>query len=590
MPVSDPHSFTDLDQGRITHVDLRLDVDFETRTMRGTAHYTLEGPSKGSLSLDSHGLQLERLHVGGRDLRWELDRTDPILGERLHVKDLGPSTHFTAVFSTSPDASALQWVEPQQTAGGVHPFLYSQCQPIQARSIFPCQDTPAVRFTFRAEVRIPKPYLAVMSAASEAIDEDGDHRRCRFQMPQPVPSYLFALAVGNLAWEDLGPRCRVYAEPEIVEAAAWEFADTEAQLQVAEGLFGPYLWDRYDMLVLPPSFPYGGMENPRLTFLTPTLLVGDRSLTNVVIHELAHSWTGNLVTNATWEDFWLNEGWTTYAERRILEVTEGRDFAQLKAAIGRNKMFEYMHYFGMDSDLTCLKLPQKDTHPDAVLTTIAYEKGYSFLVLVETAVGREAFDAFIQSYIKDHQFKSLTTEEFVTYLKQKLPQAATQVDIDGWLYGTGFPSSASEFRSALMDDVVTLATRYEDGHLPTVEEVHGWKPAQTELFLQSIPSRIPMEDCRALEALFGIETSRNDLFLSAYLSLAVRSGDQEALPLVERFVANVGRILYLRPIYLALANSDWAREEARPMFERVRPRYHPLTAAAIQRILTKAGL
>jgi aminopeptidase N len=296
MSFVDPHSFANFDQGKISHIDFKFDVDFATRTIQGEAEYRLDRPVSGSLFLDSRDIDVSHIHTGDQEILWELDESDSILGQRLHLKDLEGVSSFRMEFKTRPASTALQWLDPDQTAGGKHPYLYSQCQAIHARSIFPCQDTPSVRFTFTAEVSVPSPLIAVMAAAQVSVNEDAGVTSCRFDMPQAIPSYLFALAVGNLEARDLGSRCRIYAEPEVIEEGAWEFSETEAKLLEAEKMFGPYVWDRYDMLLMPPSFPYGGMENPRLSFLTPTLITGDRSLSSTVTHELAHSWTGNLVT------------------------------------------------------------------------------------------------------------------------------------------------------------------------------------------------------------------------------------------------------------------------------------------------------
>ncbi|MCU0693719.1 MAG: M1 family aminopeptidase/hydrolase, partial [Polyangiaceae bacterium] len=335
MLVHDPHSFADTRQGRIRHIDFELDVDFDSKQLRGTGHYTLEAPVAGSLFLDVRGIGIERVCAGESDLAWSFDQEDRVKGQRLHILNPQGLSRVTIQFVTSPGAIALGWLAPELTAGGKHPFLLSQCQAIHARSMIPCQDTPSVRFTYSATVRVPAPLTAAMSAGHTGVHQQGDVNVCTFEMPQAIPSYLFALAVGNLAFQKLGSCCGVFAEPEVLQQAAWEFAETEKLIHEAEKLFGPYLWETFNMLILPPSFPYGGMENPRLAFLTPTLITGDRSMVHVVAHELAHSWTGNLVTNATWEDFWLNEGWTVYAERRILEVLEGAAYAQLHAAVRR---------------------------------------------------------------------------------------------------------------------------------------------------------------------------------------------------------------------------------------------------------------
>ena len=306
MNFKDPTSYADLTQGKIAHIDFYIQADFSACVLEIEATYQLQEPISGSFYLDTFKIDLKQAHANGRELMWAYDAEDETLGSRLHLQDLNGDSSFTLVFRTSPDARALQWLNESQTAGGIHPFLYSQCQSMHARSVFPCQDTPSVRFTYSAEVEVPKELMAVM-AAEQVPGQEGSGFFI-FNMPQPIPSYLFGLAVGNLTFREIGPRTGVYAEPEIVDAAAWEFAENETKINEAEKLLGPYLWGRYDLLVLPPSFPFGGMENPRLTFITPTSILGTRGQTSLITHELAHAWTGNLVTNATWQDFWLNEG------------------------------------------------------------------------------------------------------------------------------------------------------------------------------------------------------------------------------------------------------------------------------------------
>jgi aminopeptidase N len=383
MEFKDPASYTDLSQGKIKHLGFRIGVDFSTRTLQIEATYQMQEPVFGSLFLDSFKLELLKAHANGRELVWEFDAQDDILGDRLHLKGFEDDSTFTLTFRTSPEARALQWLYASQTAGGNYPFLFSQCQAIHARSIFPCQDTPSVRFTYSAEVEVPQGLVAAMAAEQVGVEEGSGQTFFRFRMPQPIPSYLFALAVGNLDFRELGPRTGVYAEPETIEAAAWEFAENETKIIEAEKLLGPYLWGRYDLVILPPSFPYGGMENPRLTFLTPTAILGTRGHLSLITHELAHAWTGNLVTNATWQDFWLNEGWTTYAETRITEVLEGKEVTDLHLAFNEKQLIAIMERVGMDSPLTRLKLPaEKDA--DSFTTSIPYYKGCFFLQNVNT--------------------------------------------------------------------------------------------------------------------------------------------------------------------------------------------------------------
>ena len=590
MKWEDPHSFTNVDHSKISHIDLTLTPDFARRCIDVSATYTLNAPSVGSLHLDTRDLRIHRIHADGRTLDWEFDSHDEILGERLHIKDLDRELKFSIELTTSSKASALQWLSPQQTAGGEHPFLYSQCFALHARGLFPCQDTPSVRFTFNACIEVPQPLTAVMAAAAVGDEHSDGTSRYRFHMPQPIPSYLFAFAIGNIAFRGMSERCGIYAEPEMLEAAAWEFEENEKRLKQIEELFGPYIWERYDVLVMPPSFPYGAMENPRLTFFSPVYVVGDRSGTWVVTHEMAHAWTGNLVTNATWEDFWLNEGWTTYAESRITEILEGSDYSQLLAVLGRNAMLDDMKRLGEDSERTCLKFSQKGIDPDSVVSNIPYEKGYAFLVQLERAVGRKSFDAFIQKYLNKYAFQSLTTEAFVDFLKEHLTQAMEEVDFDEWLYQPGFPEDVHVLESKLYDEVEVLIRAYEKGELPTKEQVSDWIFHQVFLFIQMLPKAIPVEDCQYLENLFDFEGSPRYAFLYDFYSLCIRSGYREVMPEVEYFLETIGVSSRIVKVYRALAETPWAKGHARKLFERFQERYHPIAIANIERALSEAGI
>jgi leukotriene-A4 hydrolase len=590
MKIIDPHSYADLDQGRIKHIDFQMQVDFKKRCLQVQAIYTLDRPIKGSFFMDTWDLNVSRVYSDGKAIDWEMDKSDPLLGERLHLQGLNGTSTFSIELTTSPGASALQWLEPHQTSGEKHPFLYSQCQAIHARSIFPCQDTPSVRFTYTADVQVASHLIAIMAAAYRGSQTEEKLNRFSFNMPQPIPSYLFALAVGNLTFRELGPRCGIFSEPELIDAAAWEFAENEAKLAQAEKLFGPYVWERYDILVLPPSFPYGGMENPRLTFLSPIFLLGDRSETIIVTHELAHAWTGNLVTNATWEDFWLNEGWTTFAHTRITEALEGRDYAQFRTALARIRMLQDMDRFGMKSPLTCLWFPMQGLHPDEIFSSIPYHKGNAFLMYLEETVGREVFDTFIKKYIDTFRFRSITTAAFVEFLQAELPTAASKVDLQKWLYRPGFPEDAPSLKSHIYDDVSAKAEAFAKGERLQRDEIKDWKPDQVQLFLQLLPERVSIEDCSYLEQLFKLHKKTAAATLSVFYSLAVRSEYQNALPGIEHFIANIGRHFLVAPVLRAMTQSEWAKNKARPIFERYRSRHHPITVNYLDKLLTEARL
>jgi leukotriene-A4 hydrolase len=590
MEFKDSASYTDLAQGRIKHVDFHIVVDFSTHTLDIEANYQLQEPVQGSHYLDSHNIDRKKARTDCRDLEWEFDTGDDVLGERLHLKGLNGGSTFSLVFRTSAQARALQWLEASQTAGGDHPFLYSQCQAIHARSIFPCQDTPSVRFTYSAEVEVPQGLVAAMAAEQLEVEKGNGKPVFTFRMPQPIPSYLFALGVGNLVFHEFGPRTGIYAEPELIEAAAWEFAENEIKMNEAEKLLGPYLWGRYDLLVLPPSFPYGGMENPRLTFLTPTSILGTRGQTSLITHELAHAWTGNLVTNATWQDFWLNEGWTTYAESRITEVLEGKDVEDLSAAFSEKQLIAVMERVGMDSPYTCLKLPDDEKDADSFTTIIPYYKGCFFLKECEYAVGRKRFDAFIQKYMASFQFQSLTTETFLDFLKAELPEVFETVNVHKWVYKPGLPEQRHRPKSHLYDEVQQVLNDYEQGVKPTRQQAQSWHRGQIFSFLQGLPRKIPVEDCQYFEGILELEKRNDAGYYSFFYATCIVSGYETVLPRVEQFMGKIGRMIYILPIMRAMIETDWSRGHARPLFERVRGRHHQITVNAIESLLKKAGL
>lgn len=569
---------------------LHINVDFQTRILRVRADYQLAAPATGSLFLDSRELEITAVYSPAGPIAYEKDAQDPILGERLHLKNLDHTAAFTIELNTSPDAKALQWLEPKQTAGGKDPFLYSQCACLHARSIFPCQDTPSVRFTYQAHLTVPKNLSAVMAAARTGLHNEGERKIYLFNMSQPIPSYLFALAVGDIHFKEIGPRTGIYAEPQVLAEAAWEFAENEGKLEQAERLFGPYRWDRYDMLIMPPSFPYGGMENPRLTFISPITIIGDRSYTTMVSHELAHAWTGNLVTNATWEDFWINEGWTTYAEYRISELVNGpelNDTSFLQAII---ILREDIAAFGADTERTRLKSSMKGVDPDEVFSRVPYYKGWLLLLSLERAVGRQAFDAFIQRYISTYSFQSITTEEFIEFLERELPAALEQVDIQAWVHHPGLPAELPAISSRLYDDLKARIAAYQRGVLPAKGDTRDWHPILIQTFLTLLPGKIAPDDCHYFEALFELGQSRDARLLFPFFRLCIRSECKDALPGIERFVTKVGRQEYITRLFRTMVENEWTKGLARPMFERVRDRYHPITASVVDSLLTKAGV
>lgn len=587
MARPDPHSVTDDAQPITRHLSWEASVDFKTKRLTATAllHFR-EPPSAATpLDLDARGLEISAvtdLHQAA--LRWEPLPSDPILGAGVRVHVPAGATGVRLVYRTSAEASALQWLEPSQTHGGKQPYLFSQCQAIHARSVLPCQDTPARRISYSAAITVPSGLVAVMAAAPmKTAPKDGGTMFC-FEMPQAIPPYLLAFAVGELASKDLSPRSRVWAEPGVLEAAAWEFHDVERHITAAESLFGPYDWDRFDLLVMPPSFPYGGMENPRLTFLTPTLLAGDRSMVNVVAHELAHSWTGNLVTNVNAEHFWLNEGFTVFAERRILEALEGTEVAELHAALGRNDLDDAVARFDKAGtpELSKLRTKLAGIDPDEAFSVVPYEKGYLLLRALEAAAGRERFDALLKSWLQKFRFGSVSTDDFLAHCEATAPGLLAKVNATKWIEEPGIPHDAPRASSRRLDAVKAVL-----GTVPEKSAVASWRAVEWQLFLDWSPRTLTAETLAALDARFQFSSAKNTEVLVGWLVLSLQCGSEAMLPQVEAFLGKVGRMKYLKPLYTALHSRASTRPVAKRVFDANAAKLHPIARQVISSLLAR---
>ncbi|MHB2017336.1 MAG: M1 family metallopeptidase [Candidatus Xenobia bacterium] len=573
----DPHSYNDNSQAEIHRLEWWAEVDFVRHILQATVLLHLDREAQGTLDLDTRDLKIHQVEdAAGREVGYTRHPAEPILGSRLELTLPQPTPAVKIRYETSPEASALQWLSPQQTSGGQHPFLFSQCQAIHARSVLPLQDTPRLRIRYDAHLTVPQNLRALMAAAHRGREGNVEH----FEMPQPIAPYLFALAVGNLAAKDVSPRCRVWAEPEVLEKATWEFEGVNAMLEAGEKLFGPYDWERFDILTMPQSFPYGGMENPRLTFLTPTLLAGDRSLVNVVAHELAHSWTGNLVSNASADHFWLNEGFTVYAERRIQEALEGAEMGALHAALGRRSLETCLLQLKAQPDLTKLRTKLAGIDPDDAYSVVPYEKGYLFLRLLEEKVGRPAFDAWLRDYVKTFRFRSITTEDFEAHFSSHFPKVLEEVGKPAWLDGPGLPENAPRARSERLEAIEQLI-----GRIPTTAMTTGWTPAEWQLYLENQPRPWDPLHCHELDARFALSDSTNYEVLAAWLVLATESGYDAVLPQVERVLGAVGRMKFLKPLYQALLARPHTQAVAKACFERYADRYHPIARQVIAHLL-----
>jgi leukotriene-A4 hydrolase len=596
----DEHSFARPEQVRVTRVVLDVDVDFASKALKGTATLAVErrpgSPADAPLILDTRGLVILGVTAPdgekpARDVEFSVGREDPVLGAALTIALPNDAKTVTIAYHTTARSSALQWLDPKGTAGGKQPFLFTQSEAIHARSWIPLQDSPSVRVTYSASVHVPDGLTAVMSADRGPVTREKDGRRTfRFEMPQPVPAYLIALAVGDLAFRAIGPRTGVFAEPSVVESAAREFADTEKMVETVEKRFGPYRWGRYDLLVLPPSFPFGGMENPKLTFATPTVLAGDRSLVSLVAHELAHSWSGNLVTNATWRDFWLNEGFTTYLERRVMEDLYGPGRAAMERVLGMKELRTELAAFPARDQVLHLDLAGRD--PDEGMTRVPYEKGALFLTTVEQAVGRDRFDAFLRGYFDHFAFQSITTDDFAAYLRQHLladDAAASRIDLVAWLDKPGLPAGAPEAKSDRFDKVETAAGDWSERRASTAQLATAeWTTQEWLHFLQSLPARLPTDRLTELDRAFDLTDRRNSEIAQVWLVIAVKNRYAPADARLDNFLTTIGRRKFLMPLYAELLKTPEGAAKAKDIYDRARSFYHPITVDSVDKLFAKS--
>ncbi|MBY6015682.1 M1 family metallopeptidase [Qipengyuania gaetbuli] len=576
-------------EARVTHVELDLDLDFAKQRVGGVAELRLlVAPGEERLVLDSYGLEIEKITDSrGAELSYSVGETVEAGGKGAPLTiSLNGARNIRIAYKAPADASALQWLSPEQTAGKVHPFLFSQGQAIRNRTWIPTQDSPGIRQTWAARITAPKPLDVVMSGVRQGEPEDlGDGRRAfRFVMDKPVPPYLIALAAGDIDFKAIGPRTGVWAEPSVLPRAHAEVADTEEMVIAAERLYGAYRWGRYDMIVLPPAFPFGGMENPVMTFLTPTFIAGDRSNNGLVAHELAHSWSGNLVTNATWGDSWLNEGVTTYFENRIVEEVYGKKRAEQEAALMYANIQEVLAEVGADEPGTALSTDGEYELGSA----IAYDKGAFFLRTVERIVGRKRFDAWLRQWFDGHAFQPATSEMFLADMMENLvasPAEAEALMLRDWIFAPGLPANVAKPDPAAFAEVDTAVAAYTaTGAIPAAYA--GWTAAEQMRFVDNIPKDRTAAQLAALDTALGLSKTGNNEILFLWLELALMNRYEPAVSQVEAFLAEVGRAKFVRPLFTVLWNEgDWGQPIAKRIYAGTRGSYHAATRAGVDRVL-----
>jgi len=591
--AQDPWTFAEPDVARVTHVALDLALDFEAKTVGGTAAIDiLAAPGADTVVLDSQGLAVSKVtDVLGNPLQFALG--EPVEGKGAPLTVVfGNARKIIVHYTAAPGAEALQWLAPEQTAGGRHPYLLSQGQAILNRSWIPLQDSPGIRQTWEARIVAPKPLTVVMSGLRIGEPEDlgNGTRAFRFAMDKPVAPYLIAIAAGDLAFRELGPRTGVWTEPSMLDAAARELADTEKMVAAAEALYGPYRWGRYDMIVLPPSFPYGGMENPTLTFLTPTFIAGDRSLVGLVAHELAHSWSGNLVTNANWADSWLNEGVTSYFENRIMEALYGSHRASQEAALSFADMEKVFAEKGPEAPVTALHLPPAEAMPGGGESGIVYDKGATFMRTIETIVGRERFDAWLRQWFDSHAFQPATSALILADMRANLVKGDAALEqrlmLDEWVYRPGLPANAARPLPSAFAAVDAAAAQYADSHQVDPELWAGWTTAERLRLIARLPKAQTTEQLDWLDAHLGLSQSGNAEVQFAWLELALANRYEPAVPAAEAFLASVGRRKFVQPLFETLmSQGEWGRAIARRIYAQTRAEYHAVTQGSVDKVI-----
>lgn len=587
--VKDSHTFSKAAEAVVKHLDLDIKVDFDTQTISGKASWQIENVSKGNeIIFDENTLNITKVTLGDDEkiTQFKLGKEVEFHGKPLHITIEPNTTKVNIYYSTTKESIALQWLKPEQTADKNKPFVFSQGESIWSRTWIPCQDSPGIRFTYSAKVTVPKDLMAVMSAVNP--QQKNNTGIYTFKQEKAIPSYLMAIAVGDIEFKPIDNRTGVYAEHTVINKAKWEFAELGKMVNAAEKLFGPYQWGRYDVIVLPPSFPYGGMENPNLTFLTPTVLSGDRSLTSLLAHELGHSWSGNLVTNATWDDIWLNEGFTTYVEHRIGEEVFGVNEAKMQDVLSRKVLKTNLNEIGNDSPDSRLKVDTSERNPDDGLSEIPYEKGYAFLQTVEAAVGRKKFDKFLTNYFKDHAFQSITTEDFVDYFNKNLindnKALADKIKLDEWVYKPGIPSNiiipvSEDFNS--IDNI--QKTWRKTGVKKLSEKIKSTNEKQH--FIDYLPNDLTTQEMTAIDKEFNFTNGGNFVVRRQWFIQAIQHQYEEANPAIETFLTSYSRTGSLLPLYKEMIKTTEGKIWAKKVYVKAKAGYHATTIQAVEPLL-----
>jgi leukotriene-A4 hydrolase len=607
-PANDYHSYANIDQFRVT----RMEMDLRVWIVSGSTAKTLDGvaalevkrldPLATELVLDTKGLMISEVSVKATDVlgaisknetTWvsrpfHMGKSDPIMGSALVIelpRSNKPTELIKIDYETTDDSDGLMWIDPKQNPGHAKRFLYSRSAALSARTWIPMQDTPQVRVTYSLRLHTPPEMQAVMSGERDPkVKARGEYL---FNMAKPVPADSIALAVGEWKYVETGPRSGVYAEKSMIKEAAKAFADTEAMLQADEKMWGAYRWSRYDILVMPPGFPTVGAANPRIAFISPTAVADDKSSPEALAREMAHAWSGNLVSNATWRDLWLTEGLAAYMESRTMSAMYGAERASVEEVAGLKSLRAQMSTLKPADQLLAVDLRGRD--PLQGFSEVPYEKGRLFFNFLDAKFGRENFDAFLRGYFDHFAYKSVSTEQFLQNLRENLldryPGIVTAAEVDQWVNGPGIPAYAVLPVTNMLQPVDEARAAFTSGKLQAKQFGSDWLAEQWIYFFDNLAGTLSSAQLTALDQAHGFSASTDGELQCSWFNQVIASDYRAAFPRLEQFLSMVGRTKLIQPLYVQLMKTDSGSTLARKIYAKARPAYHPETVAVIDPIV-----
>ena len=604
-------------------VDIDISINFEQKSLYGTiqTEYEILNNSLENIILDLHGPEVSDIALINEDLEeikldyqiYNKNKDKEALGTPLIINisslkdknnkeynDIMKSKKIVVKinFKTNENCNGIQYLTKEQTHTKQYPFMFTQCEAILCRTLFPIQDTPSVKSTYKVKTSISQPLTFLFSGIlkSHYYDSASKLEINIFEQNIPIPSYLVAFVAGELEFAKISKRCGVWAEKGLASMAAQEFIDAEKYIELAEKYLNhPYEWKIYNILVLPFSFPFGGMENPNLTFVTPALLAGDKSMSNVIGHEISHSWTGNLVTNKNWKNFWVNEGFTKFMERKLDSFLLGKEMSNLESIVGNNNLISAIKMLGEKSNFTCLSPNYEGIDPDDGFSTVPYEKGYQFLCYLEERVGEDDFKEIMGNYIKKFRYKSVewvdfrnVYEEYVNtkYEGRKGRKILNGIDWDKWVTETGYPSHIIEFKSIYMEEVEDMIKKFkEKKNCDNCGEIFKkWHTNVKLVFLEKILKNLDNFDenlILEIKKKLNLVEEYNDDIKAIWYEITLNKGMNIEIDNIKNFLKTHGRLKYLKPLYFSWIKLDF--NDAKNFFDENKIIYHPMAKRVIQK-------